>query len=80
MFGRFMGIIPTKARGGSAQMNTVKELGQMLIAQEEGAVLVEYVLLIVLIAIVALVGIKTFGGEVANKMANNNNSVANAIQ
>jgi len=61
-------------------MNTVKELGQMLIAQEEGAVLVEYVLLIVLIAIVALVGIKTFGGEVANKMANNNNSVANAIQ
>jgi len=60
-------------------MNAAKQLCQALISQEDGAVLVEYVLLIVLIAIVALVGIRTFGVTVANKLANNNNSVANAI-
>jgi Flp pilus assembly pilin Flp len=47
---------------------------------QTGAVMVEYVFLIIFIALVALVGIKTFGGSVNNKMSQNNNSVANAIQ
>jgi Flp pilus assembly pilin Flp len=47
---------------------------------QTGAVMVEYVFLIIFICLVALLGIKTFGGTLNNKMADNNNSVANAIQ
>jgi len=60
-------------------MSSFKQICRALIVEEDGAALVEYILLIVLIAIVALVGIRTFGVTVANKLANNNNSVANAI-
>ena len=45
-----------------------------------GAVMVEYVFLLIFIAMVALIGIKTFGGTVANKMGQNNNSVTNSFQ
>jgi len=45
-----------------------------------GAVMVEYVLLLIFIAMIALLGIKTFGHTVANQMGSNNNSVSNAIQ
>ena len=44
-----------------------------------GAVMVEYVFLIIFIVMIALLGIKTFGGTVNNMMGQNNNSVTNAI-
>ena len=49
-------------------------------ADEDGAILVEYTLLLLLIGIAALIGIKSYGQTVAQKMGNNQNSVANAIQ
>jgi Flp pilus assembly pilin Flp len=49
-------------------------------SRKTGAVMVEYVFLLIFICMVALIGIKTFGGTVANKMGSNNNSVTNAIQ
>jgi Flp pilus assembly pilin Flp len=60
-------------------MSAIKQVCQALVRDDEGAVLVEYVLLIVLIAIVALVGIRTFGLSVTNKFGDNNGSVSNAI-
>jgi len=49
-------------------------------SSRRGAVMVEYVFVLIFIVIIALVGIKTFGNTVNNKMGSNNNSVANAIQ
>jgi len=49
-------------------------------SRKTGAVMVEYVFLLIFIVMVALLGIKTFGGSVANQMGSNNNSVSNAIQ
>ncbi|MGO8671595.1 MAG: Flp family type IVb pilin [Capsulimonadaceae bacterium] len=45
-----------------------------------GAVMVEYVFLLIFVAIVALASIKTFGQTVNDKMSNNNNSVTSAWQ
>jgi len=49
-------------------------------SRKYGAVMVEYVFLLVFIVLVALIGIKTFGNTVANKFGSNNNSVTNAMQ
>jgi len=48
-------------------------------SNEDGAVMVEYVFLLIFIALVALGAIRTFGGAVTNKMGDNNNSVVNAF-
>jgi len=45
-----------------------------------GAIIVEYLFLIMFIVLVALIGIKTFGNSLNNKMGANNNSVTNAWQ
>jgi Flp pilus assembly pilin Flp len=45
-----------------------------------GAIIVEYLFLIMFIVLVALIGIKTFGNTLNNKMGSNNNSVTNAWQ
>jgi Flp pilus assembly pilin Flp len=50
-----------------------------LISDEDGATLVEYVLLLALIAVGALLGLKFFGLSVNNKLSSNNNSVVAAI-
>lgn len=50
-----------------------------LLCCEDGATLVEYTLLLLLIGMVALISIRTYGLTVAQKMSNNQNSVANAI-
>lgn len=60
----------------SAQL---KLIAGRFVCDEGGASLVEYVLLIALIAVVALGGIKAFGTATANKLAENGNSVTNAI-
>jgi Flp pilus assembly pilin Flp len=49
-------------------------------SRKTGAVMVEYVFLIIFIVMVAWIGISTFGHTVTNVMGQNNNSVANAIQ
>jgi Flp pilus assembly pilin Flp len=49
-------------------------------SRKTGAIMVEYVFLLIFIVMVALLGIKTFGSTVANQMGSNNNSVTNAIQ
>jgi len=48
--------------------------------ERTGAIIVEYLFLIMFIVLVALIGIKTFGNTLNNKMGSNNNSVTNAWQ
>jgi len=48
--------------------------------ERTGAIIVEYLFLILFIVLVALIGIKTFGNTLNNKMGSNNNSVTNAWQ
>ncbi|MEO7717859.1 MAG: hypothetical protein ABIY70_16790 [Capsulimonas sp.] len=60
-------------------MTTLKSFILRLASNEDGAVVVEYVFLLIFIAMVALGAIRTFGGAVTNKMGDNNNSVANAF-
>jgi len=45
-----------------------------------GAVIVEYLFLIMFIVLVALIGIKTFGTTLNAKMGSNNNSVTSSWQ
>jgi len=56
-----------------------RHLVARLFSNEDGATLVEYVLLLAMIAIGALVGLRFFGTSVNNKLGSNNNSVAAAI-
>lgn len=60
-------------------VNLVLHLVARVLNNEDGATLVEYVLLVALIAVGALLGIRFFGGTLTNKFGNNNNSVANAM-
>lgn len=60
-------------------MKNTLQFARELLRREDGATLVEYTLLLLLIGMVALVSIKTYGQTVAQKMGNNQNSVANAI-
>jgi Flp pilus assembly pilin Flp len=60
-------------------IHLLKKLCLLMIQPEDGAVMVEYIFLIIFIAMVALIGIKTFGQAVRSKMGSNNNSVTNAI-
>jgi len=53
----------------------VKTLATRFIQEEEGATLVEYVLLVALIAVVAITAMRFLGGTAANKL----NSVANNV-
>jgi Flp pilus assembly pilin Flp len=52
---------------------------QEFFSDDQGAVLVEYALLVLLIGMVALVGIQTYGRTVAAKLGNSDNSVSNAV-
>jgi Flp pilus assembly pilin Flp len=61
-------------------VNALRPLVREFVSQEDGAVMVEYTLLLLLIAMAALISIKTYGQLVAQKMGNNQNSVANAVQ
>jgi Flp pilus assembly pilin Flp len=58
---------------------TYKRMAQEFFCDEQGAVLVEYALLILLVGMVALVGIKFYGQTVAQKLGNSDNSVSNAV-
>ena len=60
-------------------MTPLKSFINRIASNEDGAVAVEYVFLLIFIAMVALGAIRTFGGAVTNKMGDNNNSVANAF-
>jgi Flp pilus assembly pilin Flp len=51
-----------------------------LIDEESGATLVEYVLMVVLIAIAALIGVGVFGNNVGSKMNNSADQVGQALQ
>ena len=59
--------------------NILRHLIARLFSDEDGATLVEYVLLLALIAVGALLGLKFFGLSVNNKLGSNNNSVVAAI-
>jgi len=50
------------------------------LSRKKGAVMVEYVFLIIFIVLIALIGIKMFGNTVNNKLGQNNNSVTTAWQ
>jgi Flp pilus assembly pilin Flp len=55
------------------------QIAREALSDEDGAVLVEYTLLLLLVDMAALVAIRTYGSTVAQKMGNNNGSVANAL-
>ena len=59
--------------------NTQRHLIAGLFSNEDGATLVEYVLLVSLVVMGALLGLKFFGLTVTNKLSSNNNSVVAAI-
>jgi Flp pilus assembly pilin Flp len=48
------------------------------VAEEEGATLVEYVLLVALIGVVAITAMRFLGGTAANKLGAAGNNVANS--
>jgi pilus assembly protein Flp/PilA len=59
-------------------MGTMASVGRFVRRrQEDGASLVEYALLLALIAVVALVALKLLGGSVANTLNNVTNSINN---
>ncbi|WP_125205784.1 Flp family type IVb pilin [Capsulimonas corticalis] len=60
-------------------MTSLNSFVMELASNEDGAVVVEYVFLLIFIVMVALGAIKTFGGSVVNKMGDNNNSVSSAF-
>jgi len=60
-------------------VNLIKHPIARLLNNEDGASLVEYVLLLALIAMGALLGLKFFGQSVTNKFGNNNDSVGDAM-
>jgi len=55
------------------------QIARDALSDEGGAVLVEYTLLLLLIAMAALIGLRTYGTTVAQKMGNSNGSVSNAL-
>jgi Flp pilus assembly pilin Flp len=55
------------------------QIARVALSDEGGAVLVEYTLLLLLIAMAALIGMRTYGSIVAQKMGNSNGSVSNAL-
>ena len=59
--------------------NILRHLIARLVSEEDGATLVEYVLLLALIAVGALLGLRFFGLSVNNKLGSSNNSVVAAI-
>ena len=59
--------------------NTKWHLIARLFSNEDGATLVEYVLLLGMVAIGALLGLKFFGLTVNNKLSSSNNSVVATI-
>jgi pilus assembly protein Flp/PilA len=58
-------------------MVALKNLATRFVTEEEGATLVEYVLLVALIAVVAITAMRFLGSTAANKLGGVANNVAN---
>jgi len=58
-------------------MVALKNLAARFVTEEEGATLVEYVLLVALIAVVAITAMRFLGSTAANKLGGVANNVAN---
>jgi len=54
---------------------TVKSLATRFVREEEGAALVEYVLLVALIGVVALIAMRAIGGNASNKLTSVSNNI-----
>jgi len=57
----------------------INSAAKRLFSDESGATLVEYLLMVLLIAIAALIGVGTFGNGVGNKMDNSANRIGTAL-
>lgn len=57
---------------------TFKNIAARFVSEEEGATLVEYVLLVALIGVVAITAMRFLGGTAANKLNNVAGNVANS--
>ncbi len=57
---------------------TFKNIAARFVREEEGATLVEYVLLVALIGVVAITAMRFLGGTAANKLNNVAGNVANS--
>jgi len=58
-------------------MVALKNIASRFVSEEEGATLVEYVLLVALIAVVAITAMRFLGSTAANKLGGVANNVAN---
>jgi len=57
-------------------MATLQSIAMRFVREDEGATLVEYVLLVALIAVVAITAMRFLGGTSANKLSDVANNVA----
>jgi pilus assembly protein Flp/PilA len=56
----------------------MKTLLNRFVREEEGAALVEYVLLVALIGVVALIAMRAIGGNASNKLTSVSNNIQNS--
>jgi pilus assembly protein Flp/PilA len=56
----------------------MKTLLNRFVREEEGAALVEYVLLVALIGVVALIAMRAIGGNASNKLTSVSNNIVNS--
>lgn len=61
-------------------LSLITQRGRRLIAEECGATLVEYVLMVMLIAMAALIGVSVFGNSVGYRMNTSANKIGEALQ
>jgi len=57
-------------------ITSVKSVCSRLFSEEEGATLVEYVLLVALVGVLAIVALKLLGGTASNKLTYVSNTVS----
>ena len=57
---------------------TIKNIAGRFVREEEGATLVEYVLLVALIGVVAITAMRFLGGTASNKLTGVGNTVQNS--
>ena len=59
-------------------MSTLKSLGGRFVREEDGATMVEYVLLVALIGVIAIVAMKFLGSTAGNKLNRVSSNIVNS--
>ena len=59
-------------------MTTLKNIGARFVGEEDGATMVEYVLLVALIGVIAIVAMKFLGSTAGNKLNRVSSNIVNS--